>query len=561
MKITRINISNVLGVSDAELIMGNSPLALICGDNAVGKSSFREAVSLALCGVADRAPAKKDWQKLVTDGAQTGTVIVETADRGVCKLKLPSGTGTSPLSAVDDIGKYIISLCFGNRSFSRETDKARRAFAGKVFAGQDAHTAIAAKLIERGQPQSMVDQITPLLRMGTDEAKADCDRRATEAKGAWRSITGETWGKAKAPEWTPEGEPGKAPKRSAADAERDAIRIRADISAIDRKIGAAQSSDLSAEEKSRLRVLAAEFAKREASRVDAKTDMDEMTVRVHEHEALVIAMNGGNPLHCPHCDGRVTMKDGKLEPLQQYTSEQRTEASKTLLSLREQLKNARLRYNEAGALADESDRAAKRLRSAESTPAVDTAELEQSRADAQAKLEAIEAEIAATKAHHQWISRRDDALTEHKTVLAWLALAEQLADPTIGAEAGSNPVEQFNHALKLVSDAIGWPETIIGETGEMTFGGRLIQFASESDRWKADATVAIAMARADADIAMVMLDRCDVLSPQSRPALFRFLAQASGLSTALAFATLKAPPSMPESVAVLWLGQTEKVPA
>ncbi len=560
MKITRIHISNVLGVADAELQMASSPLALICGDNAVGKSSFREAVSLALRGVADRAPAKKDWQKLVTDGAVSGSVLIEVDGGAPAKLRLPSGTGASPWSTLDDVAKYAADLCLGNKSFSREPDKTRRALIGKLYAAQDAHTAIAAKLVSAGQPSDLVTTITPLLRTGTEDAITECQRRATEGKGAWKRITAETWGSVKGAEWQPAGSPGCKPKRTVVQLEADKRLIDSDIAGLNQRIGAA-SRELTQDELKQLRTTAKSFATREADRVDRKAIVDELVTTEQALQDEHSAATTGTALTCPHCQQAVALKGGALVEAKPVRQEEVARLAENLKQVREQLKSARIEYNDAAAAADEADRAARRLRQIESQPKVDVEQLQQDLAAKRANIEGIDIEIAEAKAWQHWHSQRDDAAVEHASIVKWLALAEALADPSIGVTDASNPVAEFNAAMLGVSEAIGWGTAVLGDAGELYFDGHPINFASESERWRADAVVAIVLAREIPEIGMVMLDRCDVLAPQSRPALFRYLATDSGLGAALAFATLKAPPKMPESVAVLWLGEAVEVAA
>lgn len=560
MNITRIHISNVLGVADAELNLSGSPLALICGDNAVGKSSFREAVSLALRGIADRAPAKKDWQKLVTDGAVSGAVTIEVDGGAPAKLRLPSGTGASPWAALDDVAKYVADLCIGNKSFAREPDKTRRALIGKLYAAQDAHTAIAARLVEAGQPSDLVAAITPLLRTGTDDAITECQRRATEGKGAWKKITNETWGSVKGADWQPAEDPGSKPKRTVAQLQEQRRLVEQKIAGLNQQIGAA-SRELTEQQVEELRTTAATFAAREAERVRQKGSVDDLVARQQALQAEHDGATSGTSLACPHCQQALTWKGGALVEATPVEKDVIDRLADELQQVGQQLVKARLDYNDAAAGADEADRAARRLDQIAKAPKVDVDQLQQDLEAERFAIEKVDADIEAAAEWQRWQRCRDDAAAEHAGIVKWLALAEALANPDIAVTSGSNPVAEFNAALQAVSSAIGWHDTVLGDAGELYYGGRPIQFGAESDRWKAEATVAMALARAIPEIGMVMLDRCDVLAPQARPALFRYLANESGLGAALAFATLKAPPTMPPSVAVLWLGEAVKVAA
>ncbi|WJJ93408.1 ATP-binding protein [Neopusillimonas aromaticivorans] len=58
MKLTHINISNVLGISAADIEVF-TPVTLFAGPNAAGKSSIREAVRAAFLGMPERVLKKK----------------------------------------------------------------------------------------------------------------------------------------------------------------------------------------------------------------------------------------------------------------------------------------------------------------------------------------------------------------------------------------------------------------------------------------------------------------------------------------------------------------------
>lgn len=552
MKIKKVTVENVLGAPAAELTMSGSPLALVVGDNAIGKSSIREAISLALLGLSDRAGAKKDWDKLVTSGATSGRVLIEFASGETAKLSLPSGKGASPFAGEDDMSKTLLSFMLGAARFSELKDKDRRSLIAKLYGSAESHEVIANKLIEAGHAEPRVTKIKSLLRSGIDAAKAQALAYGTEGKGAWKLITGEQWGIAKGAEWVPSEDQGPKPQRAIIEAQQEVSKLNGEIAALQRSIGSA-SAVLSAQEIQDLRDRAAKRVDREKRFKDLDDSLARFDARLRELNAQVQFAQQDSALACPCCSARLSLANDALVEFTPVSAKDRQELNRELQALKSDRDAEHEALQKASSDLTESNQATDWLRKIDEAPAVNAEALEQDLAAKQARLEAVNAEIVATRHYISWQTRRDDAATEHADIVAWLALAEKLDDPKLASDGTTDPVSAFNDDLQAVDEALDWPAIQLNSEGEFFAGGFLIRFVSESDRWKADAAAAIAFARRT-QVGMVLLDRADVLAPQARPDLFRFLAFDSGLESAIVFATLKEPPTVPEDVAVLWLG-------
>lgn len=103
-----------------------------------------------------------------------------------------------------------------------------------------------------------------------------------------------------------------------------------------------------------------------------------------------------------------------------------------------------------------------------------------------------------------------------------------------------------------------WQPPRIGADMAITVGGRLFGLLSESERWRADALLAVTIAQLSG-LRLVVLDRLDVLDATGREdALFWLsdVAEAGQIDTAIVLATLKAaPPSqaLPTHIASHWI--------
>lgn len=73
----------------------------------------------------------------------------------------------------------------------------------------------------------------------------------------------------------------------------------------------------------------------------------------------------------------------------------------------------------------------------------------------------------------------------------------------------------MNDTLKRLSGTAGWSPVEISDDIDVTFGGRLYGLLFDSERWRYDATIALAIATISG-LRLVLLDRLDVLDLPSR---------------------------------------------
>ncbi|MER2626625.1 MAG: AAA family ATPase, partial [Accumulibacter sp.] len=196
MKITAIKTANFLGARNVDVRLG-SPVTLICGRNHSGKSSLAEAVRMALTGESVRVSLKKDYRKLVTDGAEVGYCVVEH-DGQQSAITLPNGahehTGQGRPSP-------LLSFCLDAQRFARLPEDERRSFLFGLMNLRTDGPAVIERMLAKGCSATKTDEIGPHLRAGFDAAHKEAQVKAREAKAAWRAITGETYGSVKAATW------------------------------------------------------------------------------------------------------------------------------------------------------------------------------------------------------------------------------------------------------------------------------------------------------------------------------------------------------------------------
>lgn len=573
MKITNIAITNMLGISAANIAV-TKPALMLAGANGAGKSSIAEAIKHALVAECDRVALKKEFNKLLHNGADAGHAIIGTS-LGDYAVLLPEGkqTGAEGLP-------FGLEFCLNPARFAALTAAEKRAFLFKLMGVKVTTQAIVAKLAGRGVAATDIDAISPHLASGFEAAHKEAQSKARDAKAAWRAITGETYGAVKAATW-------EAP---AVVVEEDAInKVRAAIEALDGEIEAINGSLGALNEQLKnidqananmhkreerldaLREHAGKFARIQDKLNRDTKELTEWEAKVKQTEEAAIGQQYNEPLTCPHCSGMVVVSAHE-HALEMYEGGTKPDAEAA----------AKLpEYTKARDLLRSAVANGQRDLAAAENAARNLAELEKEPVQAVESADAINAKIteaketlaaakdyrktlAADLANYEQTQRQANeasaktasAKAHHDDVVAWDLMADQLAPGGIPAELLSEALEPFNAVMDGYDWIAEWPTVEIDENMELWVGGRPYVLRSESERWRADTLLALAIAKISG-AKVVVLDRFDVLDLQGRAdALYLLdeLAEIGDVETAIVLGTLKALPAhLPENVQAAWV--------
>ena len=199
MKIERIEASNFIGLRRLDVAL-STPVLLVAGPNGSGKSSLVEAIWFALLGGSPRVGLKKELPSLITDGARDGQVWVTVDGR---RIGRSVRTG-NPVSAGGDVEAMGLPYVLGAQRFADLPVAERRRFLFGLFGVSVSPDGVADELRRRGHAPELIERVKPALRGGFDGAAKEAGRMAAEARGAWRSVTGEAYGAKKAETWAAE---------------------------------------------------------------------------------------------------------------------------------------------------------------------------------------------------------------------------------------------------------------------------------------------------------------------------------------------------------------------
>lgn len=559
MKITHITITNVLGIRSADLPI-TTPVTLFGAKNGSGKTSVAEAVRMALAGdpVARGVALKKDLQALVHDGQKTGTAEV-TVDGTTAYVMLPSGK-TTPLDewTVPPALPYVLEA----QRFTQLTPTERRAFLFGLMGLRITPDAVMERLVKRGVDAVKAAEVKPLLRAGFADASEAAKRKATEAKGAWRVVTGETYGSVKAVTWAAD-----KPSVDTAELSKVAERITgldSEIADANQQLGQLKGAQQQAQRRG-TRITELETLIEGKERAAAKLVTDE--AGLVEAQANVDKAQGSDAtvkgMPCPCCKAMLMLSGGALveappagtpnplaEKLGEFTKardlmkrsvDNSKQAVAAIAAGEVELKSLQGEAAEAPTASD-IDAATLVLNDLQGQRSTAVALQQKLQKDATA---AADADVATKK-----------AAGHHADVVAWDAIATALAPDGIPGEMLNEALEPFNQRLAQTATDTEWGATCINADMSVTCAGRSFNLLSESEQWRVNAMVAEAVSYLS-KLKLMVLDRFDVLDLKGRNDLLAWLevlASTGEVDTALVFGTLKAPPAqLPAGCSSVWI--------
>lgn len=585
MKIASIHISHFLGAQAVD-VRTHAAVQLFCGPNGAGKSSVRDAVALALTADLGRVSLKKEAAALIRDGADLAVCEITDSDGDVYSVSINrSGKIHDSRSgkATDPVLPYVLDA----QRMARLEPKERQSF---LFGLMDLKTdgpAIVARLLKRELDAKWVERITPLLRSGFDAAHKEARAKATENKGAWRAVSGETYGSEKAKTWR-----AHVPAYDAGAAVSLATELKHNDVAAEqwqRQIGALQAEE-SRRATLRAKLPALQEAAAKLGRIEAKLAHDTQALKdaaetlttakaaagagprvglVHDMAAAIAYVLPAWPNQEQNAAGWQVLRDvltdyetehGKVgattgDPQALARLPELVRGHALMLSAvdndRRDMQAANQAHTEAKAIADELNEVFDAAALADARTQADA--IKAQRAEIVRKADALKSIKALVDAAD---AKTKQAAAAHAAVVAWDALADALAPDGIPGEILAEALGPINERLAQSAVDTDWATPVIAADMAITAGGREYRLLSESEKWRVDAMLAEAVAYLSG-ANLLVLDRFDVLDLRGRQELLAWLdtlADTGEIATALIFGMLKAlPKGLPDTIDAHWL--------
>jgi len=566
MRITSITVTNFQGLRNAALAV-SEPVLLVSGDNGAGKSSLLDAISAAFAGQPRRVSLKKELGQLVTEGAKKGEAHVAyvdaTGESQAAWMMLPGGK-----SVVIPDAPFLPFVLDAAR-FAGLDGKERRKVLFELTGASAGAAEVARRLEAKGADMAKFEKVKPLLRGGFPAAEGQAKDYAAEARGAWKAITGEAYGPQKAETWQPELPPTTVTQEQIAEAAEALADIDGDLADAQQTLGGHKANAQAAAQRqariAELREIASLLQRRQEKLGADQARAAEWEPKVAEAQRAAAGEPAHDPLACPHCQGQVLMERGQLVAYIAPEKVADAEAGRRLTEYQGYLQSAQRAVANSQRDVDQARAAAEQLADLETqaaavpdATAIQNAEqaineLRQERDRARARHQALLDAHAAIAGREAAIA---NAAQHHADVLAWSLIADALASTGIPAEILAGALDPFNDLLSAQAAISGWAQVVITPEIEITYGGRLYGLLSESEKWRADTLLAIAIARLSG-LRLVLLDRFDVLQPSARPQALKLLlalTRSGDIESAVMAGTMKEPMAkVPAGIQQVWI--------
>lgn len=562
MRITEINVTNFQGLRNAALVV-SAPVLLVAGHNGAGKSSLLDAISMAYTGQPRRVNLKKDMGQLVTEGQKKGEAHVAWVDDNGAEetswVMLPKGN-TAPL-----IDLPYLPFVLDASKFASLDSKERRRMLFDLTGASAKPDDIAKRLADKGADKALVEKIKPMLRSGFPAAADQAKEYASEARGAWKQLTGENYGSDKAEGWEPQAVQVSGIEQSHIDQVAEQLKtLEQDMAEAQQTLGGHKAAKAAAAQRQQHIADLTETAgllERRQAKLDADNDrMVEWAQKLINAEQ---AASGETGMACPCCDALLVLRDGALH--QHSGNNADPEAAKRVTEYEGYLASAQRAVENSKRDVQQSKDAAAQVQAlqeeAAAVPNDDAiANAEQVINDMRQERDALNAKRLALQEALDAASGRADLIAEadrqHCQVKAWSLIADALGQNGIPAEILADAIGPMNKLLAAQFAVAGWAQVQISDSIEVTFGGRLYGLLSESEKWRCDALLSAAIAKLSG-LGLLVLDRLDVLDLPSRSQALKWLMQltkSGDLQSVIVAGTLKQPmDNPPPGVQAVWI--------
>jgi hypothetical protein len=571
VKISKIEVANVLGLHRADIDI-TTPILMVLGNNEAGKSSLRDAISMAILGDPVRVKLKKDYGQLLHQDAKKGRVTLLQGADLLAEYKLPGGEHACEPIVGADFLPYVISP----QLTASLPDKDLRTMLFQLTKCKASPDVTAKLLIARGADEKLVEEVKPMLRAGFPSAAKDAAERATQAKGAFRALTGENWGSVQSEGWElviPDAPdmPDVSPAAIDAVIEQHAavlVNIEKGIAFI---AGLEAKTEQANTFYTRRDELAEAFELLGRAQIKLDTDkktLEELERTLAQSQDKLKAMQAGVvPVPCPCCGEELRITGQTLAKFEgqkadtKATTDLALDVTKAKAAV-DMLKRTIENDLKAVTTAENAGADLKALEEA-GCPEVKDGAL----TNAQAKLtecrllaDKLRAKVEAMKQRREMIDGAEattaKAAQHHKEVMAWLLIADALKPDGIPADILSTALKPVNDSLAILSRLSGWKKVEISPDMQITADGRVYGLMSESAKWRIDTLLALAISQIS-ELRFVTLDRFDVLDMVGRKQLIGMLMQLAEMGLvdqAIILGTLKAPlVGMPAEVGQVWI--------
>ena len=536
----KVEINNMMGVASAEVPLEPGTIQAVLGSNMSGKTSLAYALGAVLSRNVNPLdlPATRTNDYL-RDGAETGSVVLSDQGEELVRWEVKGGELVVAAAAR---GMACTPAGSGMVDFTTLKGEASIAMWEDLFLPS---TAVLLKRAERElkdhlDKDELVGVMETIKTRGWDSVDTIYKDRARRAKTAWKQVTGRNYGVRVAADWHPEGWlaaydgltvedcterlrgtqdtlTGLHVARAITQAEIDAAREAADrIAALNTELEGLQKATAAAQ---------AEYEEANSNAQAKKTRGSELKAELTAHRDKKPVVKG-DPLKCPCCDAELLWTGGGELVARDRDAEERAllEWQKKEIELKNECENQLALYRAAQRPAVETEEKRNIARSAESNAHHEISLFREKAtlADAAAtedrtdEINAKNREIEDLRKQRDLVDKRLEAKGHHESVQAYEMIVKILGPKGIRAKAMETAMGNVDEFLTLIAKKTGWPRVQVDRNYNISIGKRAsLRMCSESERWRGQVTLQIAITRMKRD-PVIVLDRADILDPKGR---------------------------------------------
>ena len=563
MRIKAIDVVNFLGLRHFSINL-KFPLTVIAGLNHCGKTALVDAIKFALIGEPTRVNLKKDFKELVSEDADSGQIKIVLTDNGVDALisrNIQDGKGAPPIG--NDNLKFTLDM----HAFSSLQNKERQEFLYKLMGLKITSAEVRQRLAARGiVDEQKIMSIFPLLRSGFDIVFKEAKNRRTEARGAWKAVTGETYGSVKAETWS-------APfptQVASTDIKENKIqleKLNQAIAAGNQQIGVIQTR---LQDKERCYNLSQVAETLESLKIDyehCQTQVDNCQDEINITQTKLANLGVIDSTYtCPACGIKMAYDKEKD---QMVRSHRNRNSANNRLELENLLTSLQTKFAYIKQQLKQKEAALQKAISAQQTLATigDVNVCADDLKTEQAKLCQVcdKAAIVSEKVneHDEFERKRKAAKTAtekarqyHQDISDWEQLCRAFAPDGILGDILKESLAPINRLLEKTADITGWPTIKIEQDMTIRADGRRFNLLSESEQWRADAAISVAITLLSKS-GLLVFDRMDVLDLPSRTTFLKWIyGLRNEIGTVIVLATLKDKQQlakMPSDIGRVWM--------
>ena len=552
MRIESLHLNNYQAHRNYRLAVSpDSRVVLFCGDNGAGKSTLLEAIRFALVDDLPRDVERKaDISHALMTGEKDGSVTIGVTEDGQPKtykrsLKTGAYSGESPVTLSTTERAALLPFEFLNASTQ---DRRRMLFTmSGVNVGKK---QVTEDLLADGFDAVRVESIVSKLSVGFDAASKEAETRASQARGAWKQITGETYGDVKGGTW--KATVPDPPEREVADLNKAISDAELELGQVRNETSKLEAESRQYEATAELRETASHLQEREKEKLSAQARKVEAE-QAHEEAKKALFKDGWNAA-CPSCGTLLESCEAGELHLYEKKSVTAKEAKAKVQATLDELAKATTAVSEATRAYDHAKAAEAALKSLpEAKPDEDRMGiLRESAANLSRQLFSLRDELKTAEAYVRSkelaATSTAAALQHHSNVQAYAKLAVTLQEL---------PIRYLNKAIGAINAELQQLTPVFGDHVQIgpdlvpLYGRYTYRQCSKSQRWRIE--LAIGYVLASKTHGLCLIDDFDMLAPKHRSAVIQWMMGQDKVQFIIA-ATMKEAPKLPEQADVRWIG-------